>query len=100
MEKAIKVFLTILFFLNLFDVPYGFYQFVRFAALLGFAILAYRANKQQYKTEMIIYVCLAILFQPLLKISLSRDFWNIANVIGGVYLIITIFSIHKNIHYI
>ena len=30
------------------------------------------ANEQGYKREAIIYVCLAILFQPLIKIALGR----------------------------
>ena len=91
MDKLIKVILSILFFLCLLDMPYGFYQLVRFAALFGFAILAYQASDQENKTEMIIYVCLAILFQPLLKISLGREVWNVVDVVVGVGLIITIF---------
>jgi hypothetical protein len=35
--------------------PYGFYQFVRFAKLIGFVILAYQAQKQGRQTEMIIF---------------------------------------------
>lgn len=35
--------------------PYGYYEFVRFTALVGFGILAYKANEQNKKTEMIIY---------------------------------------------
>ena len=46
MDKAIKIILAILFFLCLADMPYGFYQFVRFAGLIGFAILAYQAHEQ------------------------------------------------------
>jgi len=38
---------------------------------------------------MIIYIALAILFQPLLKISLSRDLWNILDVIVGIGLLIS-----------
>lgn len=71
--------------------PYGFYQVVRFAGLIGFAILAYQANEKQNKTEMIIYACLAILFQPLFKISLGREVWNVVDVIVGVALIVSIF---------
>ena len=71
--------------------PYGYYQLVRFVALIGFAILAYKANDQGQKTEAIIYVCLAILFQPLIKIALGREIWNVADVIVGVGLIISIF---------
>jgi len=95
MDKAIKIILAILFFICLADLPYGYYQFVRFVALVGFAILAYTANENASKTEMIIYVCLAILFQPLLKISLGRDFWNVVDVVVGIGLLISIFITPK-----
>ena len=80
MDKAIKIILAILFFLCLADMPYGFYQFVRFAGLVGFAILAYQANEQSRQTEMIIYGGLALLFQPFFKITLGRTLWNIVDV--------------------
>ena len=71
--------------------PYGFYQFVRFAGLIGFAILAYQANQQDRHTEIIIYGGLALLFQPFFKVALGRQMWNIVDVIVGLGLIISIF---------
>lgn len=71
--------------------PYGYYQLVRFAALIGFAILAYNSSEQGHKAEVIIFVCLAILFQPLLKIALGRQLWNVIDVVVGIGLIISIF---------
>jgi hypothetical protein len=91
MDKAIKIILAILFFLCLADMPYGFYQFVRLAGLIGFAILAYQANQQGRQTEMIIYGGLALLFQPFFKIALGRQIWNIVDVVVGIGLIISIF---------
>ena len=91
LEIGIKISLTILFLLCLLDMPYGYFQIVRFAALVGFAILAYNANEQGNKREVIIYVCLAILFQPLIKIALGRQLWNIIDVIVGIGLIVSIF---------
>ena len=64
MNNAIKIVLAILLFLCLADMPYGYYQFVRFAGLVGFAILAYKAHEQGRQTEMIVYGGLALLFQP------------------------------------
>jgi hypothetical protein len=78
-NNIIKFILAILFFLCLADMPYGFYQFVRFAGLIGFAILAYQANQQGRQTEMIIYGGLALLFQPFFKIALGRQMWNIVD---------------------
>ncbi len=91
MDKVIKVVLAVLFFLCLLEMPYGFYQFVRFAGLIGFAILAYQANQQGRQTEMIIYGGLALLFQPFFKVALGRQMWNIADVIVGLGLLASIF---------
>lgn len=71
--------------------PYGYYQLVRFMALVGFTILAYKVNEQGQKVEAIIYVCLAILFQPLIKIALGREIWNVVDVAVGIGLIVSIF---------
>ena len=91
MDKAIKIILAILFFLCLSDMPYGFYQFVRFAGLICFTILAFQANRQGRQTEMLIYAGLALLFQPFFKIALGRQIWNIVDVVVGIGLLISIF---------
>ncbi len=70
--------------------PYGYYQFVRFAGLVGFAILAYQANQQCRQTEMIIYGGLALLFQPFFRIALGREIWNLVDVVVGIGLLISI----------
>ena len=95
LTNVIKIILAILFFLCLADMPYGFYQFVRFAGLIGFAILAYQANQQGRQTEMIIYGGLALLFQPFFKIALGRQMWNIVDVIVGVGLLVSVFIKNK-----
>jgi hypothetical protein len=89
--KHLKVLLALIFFLCLLDMPYGFYQFVRFMALVGFALLAFNSKEQGKQIEMIIYISLALLFQPFLKVSLGREIWNIVDFIVGVGLIISIF---------
>lgn len=95
LSNAIKIVLAILFFLCLADMPYGFYQFVRFAGLIGFAILAYQANQHGRQTEMIIYGGLALLFQPFFKVALGRQMWNIVDVVVGLGLLASIFLIPK-----
>jgi len=91
MNSVIKIVLAALFFLCLADLPYGYYQFVRFAGLVGFAVLAYQAHEQDRQTEIIIYVGLALLFQPFFKIALGREIWNIVDVVVGAGLLISIF---------
>ena len=84
MERFIKIGLAILFFLCLLDMPHGFYQFVRFVALIGFAILAYQANNHVRQPEIFIYIRLAIIFQPLIKISFGRQLWSKIDVVVGI----------------
>lgn len=76
--------------------PYGYFQFVRVAALISFAILAYHASQENKNIEMIIFIGLAILFQPLIKIALGRQMWNIVDVVVAVGLIISIFFNKQN----
>jgi hypothetical protein len=89
-DRTIKLILAILFFVCLLDMPYGYYQLVRFVGLVGFVILAYQANQQGRQTETIIYGVLALLFQPIFKITLDRQIWNIVDIIVGLGLIISI----------
>lgn len=90
MIKGIKIALAVLFLSCLLDMPYGYYQLVRFIALIGFAFLAYHAKKEERKTEFIIYGALALLFQPFIKVTLGREIWNIIDVIVAVGLMISL----------
>ena len=90
-NTIIKIVLVVLLFGCLFNFPYGYYQFVRFAALIGFGYLAYDANEIGYKNEVFVYIALAILFQPFYKIALGRTLWNIVDVIVGIGLLFTLF---------
>ncbi|XMO86746.1 DUF6804 family protein [Algibacter sp. AS12] len=92
MEKIIKIGLAILFFLCLLDMPYGFFELVRFIALLGFGFLAFKANEKGDARETIIYAALALLFQPFFKIALGRGLWNILDVIVGITLVLSVFK--------
>ncbi|MDK2772805.1 MAG: hypothetical protein KYX68_11350 [Flavobacterium sp.] len=95
MQKLLKIFLIILLFGCLIDLPYGYYQFVRFIALIGFVYLAYNVNEKGYKNEAFIYLTLAILFQPFYKIALGRTLWNIVDVLVGLGLLLSLISTKK-----
>lgn len=85
--KPLSIILAILLFLCLADMPYGYYQFVRFAASAFFAYAAYNENESRSKELAIVFIVLAILFQPFFKISLGRTLWNIVDVIVGLGLL-------------
>jgi hypothetical protein len=76
--------------------PYGYYELVRIVGLIGFALLAYQANHKGNQMEMIIYIGLALLFQPFFKIALGRFLWNVVDVIVAIGLLLSIVLNNKN----
>ena len=87
MEKIVKVLLAGLLFLCLLDMPYGYYQFVRVAATLVFVLFAVQSYQSQLQGYFVLYLLLAVLFQPVEKIALGRELWNIVDVIVGLGLL-------------
>lgn len=87
MKLVIKLVIAILLLLCLIDMPYGFYQFVRFISTAAFAYLSYVHIKAKQEVYGIIFVLLALLFQPFFKIALGRTIWNIIDIIVAIGLI-------------
>lgn len=94
--KTIKITLALLLLLCLAKMPYGYYQFVRFGALIGFALLAFNSYEKGLTNYMIVYIGLALLFQPFNKIALGREIWNIVDVVVAIWLLVSIKEPQKN----
>jgi hypothetical protein len=88
----IKLIFAIMLFACLINFPYGYYMLVRVVAMVLFGYLAYENFQSNNSTKAIIYLALAILFQPLMKISLGRTLWNVVDVVVGIGLIIDAYS--------
>ena len=78
--------------LCLFDMPYGYYSFVRFAATAAFCYLAYKSYNFGNKDRMILFIILAILFQPFFRIPLGRVIWSIIDVAVAAFLIYLLYK--------
>ena len=89
-NNAIKIVVPVLLFLCLADMPYGYYQFVRFIGIIVFAILSYQVYQQGRQIEMIIFGGLSLLFQPFFKMALDRKLWNTDDAVVGTGLLISV----------
>ena len=96
-QAAIKIILSLIFMLCLLQMPYGYYQAVRLLGMVGFALLAYFAKKQNKTSGVIIYIALALLFQPFIKIALGRPIWNVVDVVVSIGLILSLFTNKKKV---
>jgi hypothetical protein len=86
--KTASFVLAALLFLCLADMPYGYYQFIRLASAIFFVVSAMNEFQVNRNSVGIVFIGLAILFQPILKIALGRELWNIVDVIVGVGLLV------------
>lgn len=73
--------------LCLAHLPYGYYEFLRFFAMIVFTIMAYRYYKEDKEAFAVVFFMLALLFQPFIKIALGRMIWNLVDVIVAVLLV-------------
>lgn len=90
MNPLLKLIIAVLLLLCLTDMPYGFYQLVRFAAAGAFGYLSYEYFKSKRDGLGFVFAALALLFQPFFKVALGRMIWNIVDVVVAVGLIILI----------
>ena len=95
MMKQVYLILAALMLLCLAPMPYGYFQLVRFVAMVVFSIMAYYFYEEKKEVLMIIFGALALLFQPFIKIALGRTLWNVVDVIVAILLIVTCLYDHK-----
>ena len=77
--------------LCLAPMPYGYYTFVRFVAMVAFGVFAYVYWQREGKGLAVTFGALAVLFQPIIKIALGRTMWNVVDVAVAVLLLVCFF---------
>lgn len=92
-EKTIKIGLVILLIGCLADMPYGYYQLVRFLGMIGFSYIAFQEKERGHEGLFLLWIGSAILINPIFKISLGRELWNVVDVIWAIILL---FSLSQN----
>ena len=91
----LKGIVAIVLLLCLMDMPYGFYELVRFGAAAAFVYLSYDYFKSKNNELGFVFAALALLFQPFLKIALGRAIWNIVDVVVAAGLVCLIVKAFK-----
>ena len=84
----INLILAALLLLCLAPMPYGYYQLVRFVAMVVFAVMAYQYSEKKQEGLMVVFGALALLFQPFIKIALGRTLWNVVDVAVAILLVV------------
>ena len=59
--------------------------------------MAFLSNKSGQQNVTFIYIALAILFQPFIKIALGRSLWNIVDMAVGIWLLYSVYDDYQKI---
>lgn len=96
-DISLRLAISLFLLTCLFDMPYGYYQLVRYVAATSFLVLGLTlSDNKQAKVQKVVFISLAVLFQPLIKIALGRTVWNIVDVVVAVALIISVFYLCRD----
>ena len=76
--------------------PYAYYQLVRLTSFLMFAFFTVKSHQAGDTNYTFLYIFLALLFQPFVKITLGRELWNAVDVIVGLGLIFSVCRRRQN----
>lgn len=85
--RYVPLYLAAALLICLAPMPYGYYTLIRMLATLVFGIYAYRCYMTKKDSLTWIFVTLALLFQPFIKVALGRIVWNIIDVIVAIGMI-------------
>ena len=88
-EGIIKLIMAVAMIICLLPMPYGYYQMVRLGSAVGFSYLAFNLKTEE-RNKLWVYIGLAVLFQPIIKITLGRTLWNIVDLVVGIGLILNV----------
>ena len=72
--------------------PYGYYQILRWIICVSSAYLAYFYHKSSKATWAWIFGIIAVLFNPILPIYLTKEIWHPINIIVATIFFISLFS--------
>jgi len=94
--KQVYLILAVLMLICLAPMPYGYFQLVRFVAMVAFGVMAYQYYMRQKTVATVVFVVLALLFQPIYKIALGRATWNVIDVLVAG-LLVGLFVLEKRL---
>ena len=84
---VVKIVLVVILVSCLLPLPYGAFELIRFASLVGFAYLAYKYYKAHDEGKALLFGALALLIQPFFKLSLGRGLWNVVDIAVAAFII-------------
>ena len=78
-----------LLFLGAAPMPYGYYQLLRIVGTAVFVWASVVAYQRKHQALPWVYACLAIVFNPILKITFPKELWMAIDAGSAVLLLVS-----------
>lgn len=89
MPVAVIYIAASMLFIGAAPLPYGYYMLLRLVATGVFIWAAFIAYERKSEALPWVYGVLALLFNPLIKIHLPKEFWAVVDIGSGILLLST-----------
>lgn len=86
---------SVMLFIAILPLPYGYYQLLRFAICGIGAFIAYRAYELKRRSWVWIMGIIAFLFNPLIPVHLDKATWSFIDFIVAIIFLVSIFKLKE-----
>jgi len=85
--KNLLLITSIALFIALVPMPYFYYQLIRWLVCITSIILISNDQVSKSQAEKIIYIIIAIIFNPIAPIHFPAIFWKIIDLVTAIYFL-------------
>lgn len=88
MPKIVIYITSLILFLGILPMPYGYYTLLRIVACIVFVWASVISYERRHSNLTWIFVLFAIAFNPIIKIFLPKEIWMFLDAFAGIMLIL------------
>ncbi len=88
--KTAQLITIVMLLIALLPMPYGYYTLVRICVCVLSSFLAYKTWQEKINLWMWIFIIIAILFNPIIPIYLSRELWAVIDIVVAIVFFVSI----------
>lgn len=90
--------IALLLLIAILPLPYGYYTFLRWVTCGMAAFTAFIAYQWEFKWALWVFIPLAILFNPIFPIHLTKEIWQPIDIVAAVLFSVSAFVLKKPIN--
>lgn len=93
--KLVAGVITVFMLISIFELPYGYYTFLRWIVLVGAGIITYNFFKLSEWENPYIWgsIISMILWNPMVPIYMEKGSWVVFDIVGGMYFAYLAFKV-------